>query len=748
MSDDGRRLAPWEALVCVGLALLAVAAHAPLLFLTAGGCDEWHVLQLGANIRAGNVLYRDDNHISGPGAFYLTAALFELFGERFEVGRVAILALFAALVVAVYALTRRLTGPLPAALASLWLIAFRLWTFPHFQMFHYATIGLGLVTFAIVVLHAERPSSRARAAAAGFLAGLAFVTKQDSGALGILACLGALLLGSAVRRRGGGPRETRGPALALVAAAATPFAVAFGYFASQGALGPYLWQTVYDPLVQNPLFVSGAGPRAGDYIGMPPLFPLSGQDAVLRSTLFSWMPGLLWDLHWRDILGSWLYRETNAVDLALKIGFRVPYVVLAIEAIAFARAWLRLPSAPERARLVAAQGAQLVWAGAMLAAFSKPRDWIHFAILLVPLAPVVARQLSALLGSLPAWPRRVLAAGGAAAGLLFAASSAVLAVEAVRTYTAPVEGVRGSVRVRPEDAASFGALVDALAETPPDRPVLVVPCLPIATFLSDRPTLTRFMWLWPRDAYPDRDRQIIERLEEEPDASVVYVLMHTPFAPRPQVTVPELFEFLAERYEPAEVFGPSPERMMCALGGRRPAAEEGALSLTDDLSGARASKTSGGASMDVPVGQVAGVATWPLTPRVLHVTPGEGGENRVAIPVDVPAEATLVLRAGVNPDLWQSLGSFPLRLRVEVVADGDATEVLAVEKDVYARPGDRTWTPLALDLSRWAGRKVDLVFAAEALGWKPGGREIAGFEDPRIVARPAASGSGPTRGDR
>src|SRR4029453_13057639 len=46
------RLAPWEVLLCVALAVGAALVHAPLLFLTAGGCDEWHVLQIAANLRA------------------------------------------------------------------------------------------------------------------------------------------------------------------------------------------------------------------------------------------------------------------------------------------------------------------------------------------------------------------------------------------------------------------------------------------------------------------------------------------------------------------------------------------------------------------------------------------------------------------------------------------------------------------------------------------------------------------------
>lgn len=178
---------------------------------------------------------------------------------------------------------------------------------------------------------------------------------------------------------------------------------------------------------------------------------------------------------------------------------------------------------------------------------------------------------------------------------------------------------------------------------------------------------------------------------------------------------------------------------MCALAGRRPPSNAAQIiRLTERLEQARAVRTRDGVREDVPVERVAGVATWPLTPRVLHVTPGSGGESVVRIPVDVPPGARLLLRAGVNPDMWQSLGPFPVRLRVAIVADGARHEVLSVEKDVYRDVDSRLWTPLDLDLSRWAGRRVEVELSAEALGWRPGGPEIAGFEDPRIEVEQAS----------
>src|SRR5439155_1458682 len=111
--------------------------------------------------------------------------------------------------------------------------------------------------------------------------------------------------------------------------------------------------------------------------------------------------GMFWDLHWREVMASRLYRDTNLLELAIKLGFRLPYVLLLIEAVATARAWRREADA----RALAARAAHLPFAAAVMAALSKPRDWIHLSVVVVPLAPIVARQLAALDVALPRIPR-------------------------------------------------------------------------------------------------------------------------------------------------------------------------------------------------------------------------------------------------------------------------------------------------------------------------------------------------------
>src|SRR5437016_469349 len=399
---------------------------------------------------------------------------------------------------------------------------------PHWQMMHYASLGLFLVTCAFLVLGAERPPRAGRAVVAGLLAGAAMLTKQDSGALGTAGCLLALALGSAARRRAGGPPESWRPLFRFAAAAAAPLVVAVAYFWSQRALWPFVLQTAYDTLVQHPLFVGGGGPEHADYVPFPRLFPLLHQDALLRGRLLSYMPALFWDLHWREVVASRLYRDTNLLELAIKLAFRLPYVLLLVEAVATARAWRR-----------------------------------------------------------------------AGDGQTLAARAAQLA------------------------------------------------------FLAARPCVSRFPWLWPRDAYRDRDQQVLASLDAHPDATVVYTLSHIPSIPRLQGHGPALFEGLATRYRMGPIFGPDSVHLIATLAERRPASpERDTFRLTDRLEAATVERIHAGTveRIDTP-DALAGVATWALTPRVLWVAPSAGGETRVALPVRVPPGARLRLRAGVNPAL-------------------------------------------------------------------------------------------------
>jgi hypothetical protein len=707
----------WQ--IAAGLGLLAVACHAPLARTSVGGCDEWHILHSAVRMLEGDVLYRDTTHIAGPGVFCFTAALFALFGVRLEVERYAILVVFAVVTAAVYLLARRVTTRVPAALAALWFVAFRLWAFPHWHFVHYASLAMAANVLAFLVLAPARGPALGRAVAAGLFAGAAVLTKQDSGALGILACATALVLATRARAAG----EPVGRALAgFVAAAALPGIVAVGWLAAHGALGDLFRQTVLNTLVH----------RQMEALPWPSLRPLTVQDPVLRARLLSYVPALFWDLHWRTVLASPVFRDTNLLDLAVKAAFRIPFLVVAAEIASTVLAWRgrRSRGAPPPAML-AARTAQCVFATALLAAFQRPHDWIHLSVLLAPVAPVAARQGAALAA---AWPLATRLAAGAV-GALYLALSLELGWRTAHTYTAPIDGPRGRVFARPADAVSLGDAIAALQATPADRPVLAVPCVSAATFLAARPLVSRFPWIWPNDIHPDRDTQVLASLDASPGATLLYTLTHMPFLPRLQRYASPLFEGLALRYRIGPIFGPDAERLIFTIGVPRMPEDPGTVvRLGEHLGDADAATARDGRIVAHPDARaVAGVATWPLTPDVVWVAPTPGGETRVMVPLAVPARGRLRLEAGVNPDLWQALAPLPVHMRVAIHAPAGETDLLSFDADVYARPEDRRWRVLDVPLDRFAGERVRVVFAAGAVGWVPGDPEVAGFAAPRVV---------------
>jgi hypothetical protein len=610
------------------------------------------------------------------------------------------LAVFGFVTAATYLGARRVTGALPAALAALSLVAFRVWSSPQWQILDASSLAVAAALGAFLILGAERSPGPVRGALAGLLAGGALVTHPGVGGLGALGCAAALVLAAGARGR-------RAPAATLVAFVAGTALVLAVFVSRHGALA-LPWQSTLGP----------DGPR------FPRLRPVVGQDTLVRGRFFGYLPALWADLHWRDLLSSHLFTDTNLFDLAVKLAFHLPYAVVAFEGASVARAWRR---DDDRAAL-AARVAQLVFASALVAALSPPRDWGELSILVVPLVPIFARQ-AACVAAVPSPARHPLRFAGSFALAFYLAQSFDLGWLASRTYSAPVEGPRGRAYAHPADAAALGGALAAVGATPADRPVLAVPCVSAAAFLAGRPLLGRF----PR---PDADATLAAGLDAHPDATLLYTLSHLPSVPSFRLQAPGLAGALAARYRLGPVFGPDPERLIVGIGAPAPReAARATIRLADRLADARAETVLHvGAPAPADPRVVAGVATWPLTPGVLWIEPPLDGETRLVVPVTVPPRARLRLAAGVNPDLWQTSWPFSVRLRVGLESRAGSRDLLAVERDVFARPEeDRAWSALDVDLGAEAGEEVRVVLAVAAGIWSPATRELAGFADPRLV---------------
>jgi hypothetical protein len=88
-------------------------------------------------------------------------------------------------------------------------------------------------------------------------------------------------------------------------------------------------------------------------------------------------------------------------------------------------------------------------------------------------------------------------------------------------------------------------------------------------------------------------------------------------------------------------------------------------------------------------------------------------ESRVIWHVRVPDDGWLKVSLGVQPDAWTKEGNGTL-FRVGV-SDGRAYEELFTEHvNPFAKPSERRWIPVMVDLSVYAGEEMQIVFNTNA----------------------------------
>jgi hypothetical protein len=193
--------------------------------------DEGLYTSAALRILQGEAPYRDFFVSMTPGIFYLVAGAFEVGGTKLAtVGALDVL-LGALLCVVTYAVARGFTSRAGSVLGALAVATLAFRFCPQTTHNWYSTLS-GML--AVLALRSEDPPRTWRSpAAAGLLAGVAFVFTQHRGVLALLAL--AVIL--AVER--GVARRDRGRALAaLLGGFAVPCLVLLVVLVGQGALGP------------------------------------------------------------------------------------------------------------------------------------------------------------------------------------------------------------------------------------------------------------------------------------------------------------------------------------------------------------------------------------------------------------------------------------------------------------------------------------------------------------------------------
>jgi tetratricopeptide (TPR) repeat protein len=205
-------------------------------------------------ISQGALLYRDVGGLYGPFSDYVNAAIFALFGPGIMHLVWANLAVFGAILAALYCLLRRAWGPGAALVASATFVSvFGFSQFVPFSSYtyaapysHAATHGflVLLLLLAVIGRWLEDPSGL-WGFSAGLLFGLSAVLKHDI----LFAALALTAAAGALRRLRGGRVGVRGAAL-WAAGAALPTLLFFGFFARHLPFGEawgaacYVWLKV------------------------------------------------------------------------------------------------------------------------------------------------------------------------------------------------------------------------------------------------------------------------------------------------------------------------------------------------------------------------------------------------------------------------------------------------------------------------------------------------------------------------
>jgi hypothetical protein len=704
-----------------------------------GVMDEGHMLQFADVVASGGMLYRDATSYPLPGAFYLLALAFQVFEPSILLSRWLIVLEFTVFVVAIFLIMRRVTSPAYAAISVALLLLYRVWAFPHWQMYSYSTTALTIFSLTLLVLLRFLDTGNRRfLAGAGLLYGLGVFCKQDYGAATLLAVV--ITLGVYAR---GGPRELRRPLLPLLATflgpAALVGAAAGVHFWMQGQLGFVVQLTVLNHFVGLSTF---------DYQAFPPLLPLFEKDPALRTPigLYAFFPAIISTAEGTAAFETAMVARTALYDTAVKLYIYSPNALVIVGAFCLWRKRSALAAPQTRPQFVAeALVLATAAAFALLISVYKPQDYVHLAVLywaFICLAVAVTHSLLKRRASLT----RVVAALALIPTVAMAGYTGRLVWKFRELHSELIPGERAGVFAKPEEARLLGELTDYVrANSAPDETVAAMPYFPILQFLANRdaPHASSYI-LWPFPEYPDRDSLIIEAMEESKTPLVVYSFTQFPNFPPVPSYAPDLFEYLVDNFEMKQVFNDVAFGYKLAALERQSTPPEGTFVLGEaGGEGSLRVEVRGGASREISAdarGKWIEAGDWPFR-SVVALRPVSGDRRSVlSIPIEIPsAGARLETSIGVHPDLWFRSPPSWVRFEVEVVSDGRRAVLFDRALDPQQVLEDRGWFAVDVPLDEYRGRNITLEFATSTAWPTAENPRMGGWGAPLLVPRKASS---------
>lgn len=723
------RLDSADAIAALLVTLAAIAFQLPVYDRAMSLLDEGHILQFADIVRRGGELYRDVSALALPGAFYLLALAFDLFGPSVAVARWILVLEFAAFAATAHLMLRQMARPRVAWAGVAILFVYKIWAFPHWNMYSYSTTAQCLLAGALFILVRYWVSERRLLlAAAGLLTGFAVFCKQDYGVAGLVAFNATLLLATLGDPRAGRPRLAalllclNGPALAVGALTAL-------HFLRQGLFGEMLQQTLVNHLI---------GISTGAYSGFPPILPLFERSAAFRSPYgyATYVPSILSTVDWNLFTSSAFYRKTALWDDCLKLFFCAPYAIALVGGV---RTWRHRSALRERARRTSylQQTTLLAFAAVSMLALNRPVDYLHVAVLYWPFPLLILLWLDERAQQNPGVARIALIVALIPA-IAVAAYSGRLMWRLHAKFDTPLQTPRAGIRVTAGEAAAIGSAVEYMrTHTEPEERVAVLPYFPLLSFLASRDAPHREMYtLWPIEYDPDRQRQVIEALETNSADIAIYHVTQFVQLPRMREFAPEVFRALVDDWQIDRVFT-EPGWGYALAGLRRSEAPKPGTPLyragdaprvyiEDARSGPRALS-------EAARGTYLRFELWPFR-RVLALRPSCGDRRTVLVlPAVVRSGARLQTAIGVDAPRWFDYPPASVTYAIRAVSGGERRTLFERELDPHRDAHDRGWLEVDLDLDRYAGRHIDLEFTTRCESALSRDAAMGGFELPRLV---------------
>ncbi|MBM4265079.1 MAG: hypothetical protein FJ144_00465 [Deltaproteobacteria bacterium] len=718
MSEKNSPFTRTDVWIALGVAVAAIVFQWPIHDRWLALLDEGYVLSIADYINRGLVPYRDVTiDAPFPAAFYLLAWWFRLTGTSVESSRLLVLGAFALYAVAFYRIARALLPRTWSLALVVLLFCYRLWAFPHWQFYSYSLVAATLATVATaLVFVAVRAGTTLPLLAAGAVAGLATLSKQDYGGSVSLALAAALLVIAWLQERRGWLRSVA-PAFFFGLGAAAVVVPAFLHLIANGALDAMIQQTIVFPFE-----VMGKA----SYPRLPALWPPWGRDEALRAGIGNYFPSILATLWWNECPGcwasdlgqSWAYRSTWIWDVTLKLAFWAPLLLTLLALVL----WIRRLVAAARNGSPDPQAAPriltLAFAIGFLLSFNPPRDWVHLMMVYPPtallLGAVLARDASVAVGRLPAFGLRAVLGAAALAAL-------VVTIALMSDLRDRVDHWIGDPRGRVYADRSNGPLLDDVIawsnrSVPPAVPMPVYPMQPMIGFLAGRSTVAGYHVIWPHQT-AERDRRIVEALDAQDVRYLVFSLSQWGHLQPFQANAAHLFDALVEGWEIDQVFSREWNGPIVVSLKRRPAGSRHTTSL-----------------QSVAVARDAAWTRWPFDEVLTHAV-GTTDESAARIELTVPEDRPFVDTAfGMNPDRWYGPPTGPITFEafVEAPPGGERRSLVRQTIDPRSVVADRHWFPVTFDLSAEAGRPVTLVLTASVETIPPESADLVGWRDPEL----------------